>query len=358
MLHFLIILLIFKEKANCNTNVVGNFMECQSNSLHNQLLLEKTCYENEFETKTTVDIRGDYDVSVLYKRPYVFRDIGFECKIKKTTIIYHTDLTFNRYHEGPFVDYIQLSKEDCFKLTKEKLCNNIPMNCRSNKTCNYIEPRQNSYPVWIGKKTRIYYECQFNERLVTAEKKFDTKPVFHDAVGPCDINSGVCFLPSSTVVWNGHVTYCAYEKIANLNSTIKVKLDKNNFAILSSKDEYLFQLVDDVSECGIKMKSTTSGLFIAFEYENRNNENLISLRKSNMKIDSFHDRYAGHLLFAERDEKFLLFKKEINKIGCSLMLNSIQTQLHKQDTFKKINYLGNKTFLLSKLYFVNYKLKI
>ena len=344
MLSVLIIMLVVGQYVYC-IKYLGNFLECQINSLHNQLMAEKTCYENEFETNTKIDMRDDYDVSVLYKRPYVFSDIGMECKIKKITIIYHTDFTFNRYHGGPFVDYIQISKEDCYKLTKEQLCNNIPMNCRSNKTCHYIQPRQDDYPIWIGKNTKAYYECQFNERLVNAEKQFDTKPVFHDAVGPCNINSGVCFLPSSTVIWNGNVTFCPYEKI-NLDKTLRVKLDQNNFAVLNillySEEEYFFQLVDDVFECGIKMKSTTSGLFIAFDHENHeNNENLFSLKKSNMKIDYFHDKYAGHLLFAERDEKFFLFKKEITKISCSLILNSIQTQLHKHDTFKKINFLGN-----------------
>jgi len=309
-------------EVSCQISLVSNFLECQIESLHNQLLLNKNCFDNEYETKTKIPIFDSYEVTVLYKRPYVHIDMGFECKIKTTTMIYHTDLALNFYNEGPFIEYLNISKEDCWKMTQDKLCNNIPMNCKINKTCHYIEPRRQEYPSWIGKNKHIYYECQFNERLVTAIRKFDTNPVIHDAVGPCDINSGVCFLPKSTVVWrNNDIKYCAFEKIVKLNNVTTFKLANDNLGIESRVDNYLFQIVDDFVECGIRMKSTTSGLYIAFENENRNNENLSGIQQSDLKIDFFHEKYASYLLEAEKDEKFSLFKNEINKIGCSLILN-------------------------------------
>jgi hypothetical protein len=339
--------LIFGSNIECNTSINGNFLECEVNSLHSQLLLNKNCFEDDFKSNTIIDVGFYYNATVIYKKPYVYKDFGTECKIKTTAIIYHTDLTFNHYTEGPFVEYLKLSKEDCFNLKTNKLCNQIPMECKSNKTCHYIQPRQDAFPIWIGKNSVIYYECQFNERLVTTVEKFDSGPVFHDAIGPCDINSGVCFLPLSTVIWNGdRVTYCALEKIILLYNYKSVELGNGTYGIGGTQaGDYLFQLVDNVQECGVRMKSTTSGLYIAFHKDNINNDNLFGLKQSNWNMDQLQEQYVGNLIYAERDEKFLLFKKEINKIGCSLMLNSIQTQLHKHDTFFKINFLSIKIFI-------------
>lgn len=347
MLFILINMLVLSISVNCNTKLTGNFMECQIDSLHNQFLFNKNCFENEYDTNTNILHLFSHKVDVIYKIPYFYKDIGFECKIKTTTIVYHTDIAFNYYNEGPFINYLNISKEDCWKLTKEKLCNNIPMQCQSNKSCHYIEPRRQEYPLWIGKNKHVYYECQFNERLVTAINKYNKVPVFHDAVGPCNIKSGVCFLPKSTVVWKTkNSAYCPFEKVITLQDATGITLAGNNTGIVSKSEKYLFQIVNHSKECGINMKSTTSGLYLAFEYENRNNSNLNELPQSDLKIDNFNEKFASYLLYAEKDEKFSLFKNELNKIRCSLMLNSIQTNLHKNDTFFKINYFSKQCFFI------------
>ncbi len=322
--------------------IFGNFKECHVNVLHNHLLFEETCFADDFEPNAGLSINPylKHNVTVLSKRDYFLEDIGFECSMKKTKITYIQDFFLNKYEAGPVIEDVPLSKLDCWKMIKEQKCNSNPMGCKSNKTCHYIEPPEIDYPQWFGKNAHIYYECQFNEKMVVATSH--SSSVLHDAIEPCFPLDEVCYLPFSTVVWKTNMLReCPFERVLDILDLQIELLENGHHALVSKEEFYLFELVEERKECGTLMTTTTQGQYLIINPTSKEKAFIDNLPKSKLAMEHFQEKDYRDLILAENDSKFMLFKKEIYKIECSLMLNSIRPHLNDDDTFIEINFLGN-----------------
>ena len=325
---------------SANIEIPGNFMECQTDVLHNHLQFDENCYSDEITPNKQVTLGSSKNVTVLSKREYYLEAIGFECSIKKSKITYIQDFFLNKYEAGPIVEIIQLTRLECLALITDQLCNKFPMNCKSNQTCHYVERPEVDYPFWTGKNTHVYYECQFNQKMVVASTK--SSIVIHDAVRPCYPKDGVCILPTTTVIWETDLLReCPYENILEISMMYPKLLENGHHVLYSIYDNYLFELVEDVSnECGFNLSTTTQGLYLVIEPNEQEKRALKKLPVSKLKMEHFQDKDYRDLILAETDFKMMLFKKEIYKLECSVMMNAIRTHLDEDDTFIKINYLG------------------
>ncbi len=330
----------------CDVNVTGNFMECNIDELHNHLLFQENCYSNEIVSKPKITLGTMHKVMVLAKRPYQMEEIGFECKIKKKSFVYHTDFFLNHYTEGPFVEHVRLSRDDCIKLMYERKCNDKLMNCKSNRTCNFVEQLKSHHPNWIGTNQISFFECQFKERLVLG---IDSKTsIFHDAIIPCTFSDAACLLPYSTVIWytssNIMQNNCPFENLVSLNNIQSIRLENGYDALVSLNENYLFEIVEEITECGLTMKTTSQGLYLVLDPNTEQIIRLGYLLQSKLKMQNFQEKDYRDLILAENDSKFMIFKKQLYKLACSVMLNAIKTQLNKDDTFLKVNFLGDIKF--------------
>ena len=341
--------LIFLATCNMIVNgakyeVTGNFLECQTDSLHNHLQFDENCFSNENKPIKKVSLSNPKNVTVLSKRDYYLEAIGYECSIKKSKITYIQDFFLNKYEAGPIVEIVSITRLECIALISDQLCDKIPMNCKNNHTCHFSQKPEVDFPYWTGSNSHVYYECQFNKKMVIASTKASI--VIHDAVTPCLPDDGVCFLPTSTVIWETDtIRGCPFERLLDISSLHPKLLENGHHALYSVEDNYLFELVEDKSLCGLTLTTTTQGLYLSIEPSYSERRSLNKLPKSKLKMEHFQEKDYRDLILAENDFKLMLFKKEIYKLECSLMLNAIRTRLDEDDTFIKINYLG-KYFLI------------
>lgn len=337
-----VIIQLWGIAVNCEKyEISGNFLECQTDTLHNHLEFDEDCFSDEINQNKNVSLQNTKNVAVLSRRQYYMEEIGYECSVKKSKITYIQDFFLNKYEAGPIVETISLTRLECLALINDQLCNKIPMNCKNNQTCHFIEKPEVDYPFWTGQNTHVYYECQFNQKMVVAST--NNSIVIHDAIQPCFAKDGICILPTSTVIWETNfLRECPYEKILEI-SNMQANLLPNKHHVLFSKDDnYLFELVDDLHDCGIVITTTTQGLYLAIDPNEHEKHIINNLPVSRLKMEHFQEKDYRDLILAENDFKMMLFKKEIYKLECSLMVNTIQTHLNEDDTFIKVNYLGKK----------------
>ena len=332
----------------CDIDINGVFMECQIDQIHNHLSFDTNCFA---ETNSGMEGKGgQHNYTVLSKREYVLEEIGYECTIKKTHYTFIQDFFLNKYIAGPTVEVVPLTHMDCLTLITDQSCNKKPMNCSSNKFCNFKEEHSIDFPFWFGQHDETIYECSFRERLVVANNQSST--VVHDAVKECKPKDGWCLIPDGIVVWKtDSIRKCPFERIFTLTMN-ETENEKISIAY-SKQDDLLFQMLNDVEDASmcalgnkLELTPTTQGVFLHKHNDKYTAfDNLIQkLPISKLKMEHFQEKDYRDLTFAENDSKFLSLKNSIEKLECSLLVNFIRAQIHMDDTFLKLNYMGNLVY--------------
>ena len=321
--------------------VESSFTECLTDKLQNQLVFDKKCFLNTDMPKGNYSFPIDKKTSmtVLSKREYVLEEIGFECKMTTYTYGYVKDILLNKHIAGPNIEQIVLTKMDCLTLVTDKLCNKKPMNCASNRTCHYIDPKEINYPFWFGENKQVIYECKFFERIVVANSF--TSNVLHDSSIPCYPRDGYCTMATTTVIWETtNLRTCPYERLTVL-SDLSFKETSMSSILYSNSENYMFKLQDKFNECNMPLYATSSGLFLVEDKIDKEvTKSLNALPMSRLKMEHFQEKDYRDFSFAEEDFKLMNIRDEIDQIECTSTMNMIQTNIHNDDTYIKLNFQG------------------
>ncbi len=73
-------------------------------------------------------------------------------------------------------------------------------------------------------------------------------------------------------------------------------------------------------------------------------EQILNMPVSKYKVNHFQDKDYRDLTASEDDFKHFMIKKELLDISCSILLNTIRAKLDRDDTFLKLNYIGNQFY--------------
>lgn len=300
-------------------------------------------FDNEMSTKN-FDMGRNKRAYVLSKHNFLLETMGTECKMIVRKYRFSRDLLFNKIIQND-IETVKLTRHDCSKMKTEKICGDLltqsfPMQCVNNNTCFFKQNIVEDFPLYFGTIEKRFYECHLNEKLVLAQNRHQN--LFHNSNGACLAESGVCNMPQSTIIWNiNDIRKCPYERLLYLNDLERVESSLDNFLVISKRENYLFKLRENFTECDIDFYKTSEGLYLAF-YDGHIplKKKLEELPISKYSINHFTDRDKNNLIIAEHDfENNILFTM-IEKLKCTMMKNFIRQNLHLRDTFLKLYNFG------------------
>jgi hypothetical protein len=338
-MNFIVILLYLTSSIKANILLDGNFQECLISSKENHLVFDKNCFNNEnnFQRNDLFE-RGleNLETGIFFHSNYVLETIGYECSITIYKYTFTRDF-FGSLYTNKDVKILTLTVHDCRKMIQLQKCGQegILMNCLSNDTCSFKENIIYEFPLNSGTIIKLFYECSFQKRFISSQSLIDPIPI-RDTIQPCYASDGICFLQKSIIIWNiKDIKSCPFDLIDIKKLTMK----KNNIFI--SNDKYLFAVKNlsypiSRTDCeDLSFYETFQGFFLVFS--NNKIKKFIKKNISKHIPEHFYDKNIQDLIFAENDYKKYKLFHILQNVLCSLIQNTIQSNLNDDDKFIKVN---------------------
>lgn len=345
LLSFFIII-----KFNCSQeyyDLNGNFKMCIVNSNINILDVKSNCFGENMPNANNLDIENMEGIEQAYvfsKHNFLLETKGHECKIIARKYKFSRDLLFNRFIQND-VEIVRVSKHDCLKMLNEKKCGDFrqsfSMECSNNNTCWFRQPIVEEFPFYFGTIEKQFYECYINEKIVMAQNL--NQNIFHHSIKPCYASDGICILPQTTIIWNvNDIRKCQYERLIHLTDLKRLQVS-NSILFKSFQEKYLFKLKKKINDCETDFYSTTEGLYLSFYHGDLIlKKKLEQFQISKYNLNHFIDSDKDDLLLAEQDYENYLIISMIKQMQCNVFINSINQNLHLQDTFVKLKNFGKR----------------
>jgi hypothetical protein len=222
----------------------------------------------------------------------------------------------------------------CGKLEKQQ-----KMTCTSANECRFAEQIVETFPFYFGQIEKEFVDCEFREHIVVAQS-LDSK-VFQNSVEPCYAEDEVCYFTDSTIVWEREaVRTCRFERLLDLPE-LRIMEGSRSTIFYTQNNEYLFKLTQQETHCGFDFFQTTEGLFLAFYTSHSDLKNrLAEIPISKYNINHFVDKDRNDLILAENDYQKMKMTEMTLDVTCSMLMNTIQSNINNDDTFLTLNYLG------------------
>ncbi|CAF1073530.1 unnamed protein product [Brachionus calyciflorus] len=195
----------------------------------------------------------------------------------------HFNVFWREKYESLRTEYVRVSRDECFLMTKNKQCNGFPMDCQNE----YFTFQSNPVPIfkWMSERTNESFSCTTSPKLITGNSPNDY--LFN---GKCKVSDRECHLHDSIIVWDAIIYHeCPLYKISQETFT----LQQNNDVIITNNN-LAFQAIDSKEMCGLKVLSTLEGVYVSIKV----NDLITNNRDNTTNIDEMKE-----LLMAESDYK-------------------------------------------------------
>lgn len=328
-------------------SIKETFTYCDVHNLHRIVYKDVDCKIKErFKQELNFTQRN---VWILSKNEYFINDFGYQC-YKKKVIRYLNESIFFQKSDITVKYNLNLTRVECLAMVDSKKCENKDMICDENG-CFYRKTPDGDY-IWGKERAYVAYECAFHKKLVVA--KVLNKALFSVNKSKCTVNELYCSLYDSIVIW--------FENMLNLFEYTKIHYGKNynckNNFVYSFRDQYLFEITNNIVYKNETFYTTTEGLYLYIEPQYQEGISLMKrLRFSTFRNKSLLiQRDINDLMLAENDFKEFVLQNSVitsekNSLlnDCYFLQNQLQLFATISDKFFKINDLnGNNVVIYTK----------
>jgi hypothetical protein len=301
--------------------------------------IENLCKVQTIKQEQLIPPSNSTTLIILSKLHNIVNGIGYECSKTITTRTLKQNIFGFKSLIKQTTNVIALTQEDCQYMKLTRKCENKPMICEG-LTCHLtiISEQDFIYATTVDAKD---YSCQLKPKLITAES-IDTI-LFGQTTERCTAQNFFCKLSESTIIWSTDIIHtCPFEIVINDNFTI----EENNI-IFNETLQLLLKIDSKITLCSQQMYTTTEGLYIVEEYQNKSTL-IQTLNFNPRKLTELNT--INDLIIADSDFKtreILLIDKLINQNMCKIqqtMINSFRSHI---DTYHMIQIQGNQLIIYS-----------
>lgn len=194
-----------------------------------------------FETQAT------HQIFVFQERHNIVTGYGHECQMTKTKFIFGAKVIFWRERKRIERNVVKVSREECQKMVRSKMCGNQVMICEAS-SCFYEYAPEETYSTFSTIEMEGL-DCEFKQIRIESEKLEDN---YLGRAG-CPMSNYFCQLHDRTVIWDASIVHkCMLSYVGNLPMT---QFQGNIYA--SKKSSLLFRIVNQTSkfvhECPFKL---------------------------------------------------------------------------------------------------------
>jgi hypothetical protein len=283
----------------------GNFKYCDYTESSPHLTENESCKnKSQFHNIQTVN-----SFIILNKDDYIVNINAWRCKIVKATF-----KTYKNFFDGdelsypPIIENLDISSDDCTKMSQTKLCFNKSLISFNNKKWSHIGIPERKYKRWTTLSFDVFY-CFLDLINLKSNNLLDS--LIEDAKYPCSALKLKCQAHDFMYVWNYTLQNCHLKTVKSLEMTI------TDNHILQSENLY-FDLLEKIELCNVEVFKTQTGLYIS----NKINANIFL----NTSID-FNIQHK--LMIADLDHKF-------NKLSEDIVKLNLEFQVQKCLLFKNL----------------------
>jgi hypothetical protein len=309
-------------------NLPGNFTFCSFNKDSPILKYDSDCY-----TGIIKPIYETKNFTLLEKRQFMISGDMFECWAEKITRTSRRILFLFPEEERLTPERIVVSAEDCWKMINKKTLFGQRLSCNNESKCSsYIEPKITFFP-HVGMNVVSAYHLITTKMVLN--RQFIDKPIFEDAMTSCFPNDFLSVHGASSYVWKSSIIHlCEYVKIRSVTM-------KGNNQIYFNKNS-LIQIEHSFNTCGIKIYTSTEGLFLSEDKLAKTFE--IGVEDSNLEHE---------LTISDFDKKILDVFEYISKVSennnvkfCSNKKNELRLIQQKINQFSIVSdFKGNQVII-------------
>jgi hypothetical protein len=337
------------KSANETTmQLIGSFNFCESPNMNSLVDINNLCYNRKPNPKQFDLIKENLGFSYMEKlfkssndssKPmrqlYIMGVLdqiefgkAYQCKKIQVVATYFSSF-FGYKSESIRRIPLQLTANECWVMKLSGKCGNNLMNCDGDN-CEFYPTLTPEYN-WNSDTRILYEECIISSRFISA-KNVDSK-----IIAPhCSVKDKQCVLHDSVVVWDKTVIHeCPLYEIGSSRFELK-----ENILISTTENHLAFEAVSVTEQCGVKMVSTSDGLFIASVKPVSIIQKAPGLKDMKGLID---------MTLADADyDKIVAIRKRSELITdlCNMLTMSIKMHMHETNSYFKIPDLNGHQIIL------------
>ena len=312
-LILLVLFWLFNSACGQNTKIQGEFHYCQEYNHQMSLDLVSACKVNKITgpQKQFVGLIATKDSNVID---------GTAHRCRKIVHVVETEENFWGFRSTLVTDStVKLTPGECDLMIKTRKCEFQIMQCQDEK-CSYKADIRYEY-LWWEKNKYKYYSCQIEKVHVVGNNV--NSSLFQDS--DCKFNKFYCERYDSIIIWDQSIYHeCPFSLVAKANITVN-----NNLFLTDSN--LLFQINNEINNCGTKMYQSSSGLYIVDA-------------NSNLTLNSIKTiKMIDNLLIADSDYKDFILNENNAKVLENIYNMLCHTSLSLLKFFLKFD---NEFFIL------------